>query len=67
MHGIQAVPASIYIALMFTVPKSPRWLLSKFRNEEVRKVLAIVPAFTNIETLVLEIQQSGDKSHDMER
>jgi len=64
MLGIQAVPAAIYIALMFTVPKSPRWLLSKFRNEEARKVLAIVDPQANIETMMLEIQQSGDKSHE---
>ena len=64
MLGIQAVPAAIYIALVFTVPKSPRWLLSKFRNEEARKVLAIVDPRANIETMMLEIQQSGDKSHE---
>jgi len=64
MLGIQAVPAAIYIALMFTVPKSPRWLLSKFRNEEARKVLAIVDPQANIETMMLEIQQAGDKSHE---
>jgi len=64
MLGIQAVPAAIYIALMFTVPKSPRWLLSKFRNEEARKVLAIVDPQANIEVMMLEIQQSGDTSHE---
>jgi sugar porter (SP) family MFS transporter len=64
MLGIQAVPAAIYILLMFTVPKSPRWLLSKFRNEEARKVLAIVDPDANIESMMLEIQQAGDKSHE---
>lgn len=64
MLGIQAVPAAIYISLMFTVPKSPRWLLSKFRNEEARKVLAIVDPSANIESMMLEIQQAGDKSHE---
>ncbi len=64
MLGIQAVPATIYILLMLTVPKSPRWLLSKFRNEEARKVLAIVDPQANIESMMLEIQQAGDKSHE---
>ena len=64
MLGIQAVPATIYILLMLTVPKSPRWLLSKFRNEEARKVLAIVDTQANIESMMLEIQQAGDKSHE---
>jgi SP family arabinose:H+ symporter-like MFS transporter len=64
MLGIQAVPAAIYILLMFTVPKSPRWLLSKFRNDEARKVLAIVDPSANMESMMLEIQQAGDKSHE---
>jgi len=64
MLGIQAIPATIYILLMLTVPKSPRWLLSKFRNEEARKVLAIVDPQANIESMMLEIQQAGDKSHE---
>ncbi len=64
MLGIQTVPAAIYISLMFTVPKSPRWLLSKLRNEEAHKVLAIVDPQANIETMMLEIQQAGDKSHE---
>ena len=64
MLGIQAVPAIIYVLLMFTVPKSPRWLLSKFRNDEARKVLAIVDPQANIEAMMLEIQQAGDKSHE---
>ena len=64
MLGIQAVPAAIYISLMFTVPKSPRWLLSKFRNEEARRVLALVDPGANIESMMLEIQQAGDKSHE---
>ncbi len=64
MLGVQVIPAAIYISLMFTVPKSPRWLLSKFRNEEARKVLAIVDPSANIESMMLEIQQAGDKSHE---
>lgn len=64
MLGIQAGPAAIYILLMFTVPKSPRWLLSKFRNDEARKVLAIVDPSANIDSMMLEIQQAGDKSHE---
>lgn len=60
MLGIQAVPAVIYTLLMFTVPKSPRWLLSKFRHEEARKVLALINPNADIETLMLEQNQEKD-------
>ncbi len=39
MLGVEFIPALIYFILMFFVPKSPRWLLTKNRNEEAILVL----------------------------
>lgn len=39
MLGVEAIPALIYTIMVFFVPKSPRWLLMKGRNEEVKSVL----------------------------
>lgn len=39
MLGLEFVPAIIYFALMFTVPRSPRWLLVKGKIEEAKQVL----------------------------
>ena len=39
MLGVEFVPAIIYFVLMFFVPKSPRWLLTRARNEEAKKIL----------------------------
>ena len=39
MLGIEAFPAIMYFLLLFLVPKSPRWLFSKGRNEEGKAVL----------------------------
>ncbi|MFT6000099.1 MAG: sugar porter (SP) family MFS transporter [Neolewinella sp.] len=39
MIGVEAIPALIYTLLVFTVPKSPRWLLNKGREGEAREVL----------------------------
>ena len=38
MIGVEAFPALIYTILIFTVPKSPRWLISKNKNEEAKKM-----------------------------
>ncbi|TVR42727.1 MAG: MFS transporter [Bacteroidia bacterium] len=40
MLGVEAVPALIYLILLFLVPRSPRWLMQKGRNEEALSVLA---------------------------
>ena len=39
MLGIEAFPAIVYFFLLFFIPKSPRWLMSKNRVAEAQKVL----------------------------
>ena len=55
MVGVEAIPAVIYTVFVLSVPKSPRWLLSKFRKEEAKEVLAIINPGANPEKLLLEI------------
>src|SRR6266850_8198320 len=42
MLGVQAVPAGLYFLLLTLVPESPRWLLSKGREESARAALCAV-------------------------
>ncbi len=37
--GVAALPAGIFLALLFTIPRSPRWLVKKQRLEEALLVL----------------------------
>ena len=39
MLGSEILPASIWLALLFTIPKSPRWLIFKARYVDAEKVL----------------------------
>ena len=39
MLGIMALPSAIFFILLHLIPFSPRWLISKGRNEEAKKVL----------------------------
>jgi MFS transporter, SP family, sugar:H+ symporter len=42
MLGVEAVPAILYLALLFTVPRSPRWLMQKGKDDEALSVLVKV-------------------------
>ena len=47
MFGVMALPAAIFLALLFTVPETPRWLMSVGRDaegEEVARRLATTNA-----------------------
>ena len=66
MVGVEAFPAIIYTLLILTVPKSPRWLLSKFRNEEAKKVLSIINPTIDSEKLIAEINATNQKENKKE-
>lgn len=37
--GVETIPAALYLALLFTVPRSPRWLVTQGREAEAQEVL----------------------------
>ncbi|GAL65689.1 D-xylose proton-symporter XylE [Jejuia pallidilutea] len=57
MVGIEAIPAVIYTVFVLGIPKSPRWLLIKYRNSEAKQVLKTINPNADAELLMDEIKQ----------
>jgi sugar porter (SP) family MFS transporter len=60
--GIAAVPAAIFLLMLFGIPRSPRWLAKRGRVEEAREVLRITGE-ENYEQELQEIVASIDAEH----
>ncbi|APZ45853.1 MFS transporter [Polaribacter reichenbachii] len=62
MVGIEAVPAAIYTLLAFTLPKSPRWLLTKLKTVEAKEVLEKINPNKDSEELMAQIKVEMDRT-----
>jgi SP family arabinose:H+ symporter-like MFS transporter len=60
--GIAAVPAAAFLLMLFGIPRSPRWLVKKQRNDEAREVFRRIGE-ENYEQELQEIVQSIDAEH----
>jgi MFS family permease len=62
MLGVEAIPALIYFLALFTVPKSPRWLIQKVNNIPLaRKILVKIGGEAYADATIEEIQRGLDK------
>jgi len=55
--GVTAIPAALFFVMLFTIPRSPRWLVKKGRIAEARSVLQLT-GDENFEHDLQEIVQS---------
>ncbi|MXP26248.1 sugar porter family MFS transporter [Altererythrobacter indicus] len=63
MYLAQAVPAAIYLVALFFIPESPRYLVSKRREEEAHGVLARIFGGDAAMRKVAEIRASFSLDH----
>lgn len=58
MLGLETLPAVIYFVALFAVPRSPRWLFMKNKEEEARLVLQRISAASKVEEVIHGIKES---------
>jgi len=62
MLGVEAIPAAIYFLALWTVPRSPRWLIQKLNKIEIaRKILMKIGGEDYAEITIQEIQRGVAK------
>lgn len=57
----ELIPSSLFLILLFFVPKSPRWLALKGKDEEALKVLTRIHGKTVADIEIVEIKNSIEK------
>jgi MFS transporter, SP family, sugar:H+ symporter len=63
MYLCQAIPAVVFLVALFFIPESPRYLVSKGRSEEARKVLTSLFGPAEADRKIGEIEASFSKDH----
>jgi SP family arabinose:H+ symporter-like MFS transporter len=60
--GISGLPAILFLVMLFSIPRSPRWLVQKGRVENARVVLQSIGE-QDVEQELHEIVESIDREH----
>ena len=68
MLGVEAIPAFIYFAALWTVPKSPRWLILKLNKvQPAKNILAKIGGEDYAQATIEEIQRGVAKKESKGR
>ena len=57
MFATVGLPSALFLVMLFTIPRSPRWLMSKGRDAEARSTLGLMGEL-NLDLAIKEIKDS---------
>ena len=66
MMGVEAIPAILYTFLVFSIPKSPRWLYLNNQKDIAEKIIRDAYSKNDADELILEITRDKELSVESE-
>jgi SP family xylose:H+ symportor-like MFS transporter len=66
MFWSESIPALLFLALLFFVPKSPRWLMTKGKEEEALNILTRIHGEDSANKEIVEIRNSIKSENNKE-
>ncbi len=66
MMGAEALPAFIYTLMVTKIPLSPRWLVSKFRNDEAETILNELGSDVHVKDLISDHEKDQSSASQSE-
>lgn len=67
MLGLAGIPSLIqFIGFMF-LPESPRWLISKQKENDARKVLGQIRGYDDVEEEIQDVKRRFEEERELSR
>ncbi len=66
MMGVQTIPAVLYTLMVLTIPESPRWLVTKYRNDEAKAILEVINPGVDVDKMLVDITANDDQADKSE-
>ena len=66
MMGVEAIPAIFYTLLVFSIPKSPRWLYLNNQKDKAEKIIRDAYSKNDADKLIIEITRDKESSIESE-
>ena len=64
MMGVEAIPAILYTLLVFSIPKSPRWLYLNNQKGKAEKIIRDAYSKNNADELIIELTRDKESSNE---
>jgi len=66
MLGAELIANAVWVALLLTIPESPRWLMMKNKEKQARQVFAQIAGEDKVDSLVAQVKESLNEEQKLD-